>query len=322
MRKPLLKTVTTLMTAVLLLPPVLAHADDADDIVMLTNGDRVSGVVIAEDTQGVRIRLSDGSVRSLTPNEVLEVRHHGESNPFPVAPALTPDPAVGAARFPPLTTVPIIPIPPPSTLDSTPAPSPKKGVRKLEIGMRLGVAFPMGQFEGDGLGTSSTSLGDAFSAKLPILIEAGYDATPNLLLGVYAQYAFIIDKTGDGTACSPGISCSDHDIELGVQGQYHFAPGGPIDAWLGLGLGYEFESETVTMASESHDYGLAGPQFLKLQLGADLELGRITTVGPFLSWSLAEYTKSSGDGSTEDIPSKALHEWLTIGVKGTFKVGG
>lgn len=322
MPKPLLKTVTILMTAVLLLPPVITHADDADDVVVLTDGSHLSGVLVAEDSQGVRIRLADGSVHSLAPKEVLEVRRHGEPNPFLVAPDLTPDPATGTAVFPPVTAVPIIPIPPPSTVSSTPALAPKKGVRKFELGVRLGVAFPMGQFEGDGVGTSSTSLSDAFFAKFPVLIEAGYDATPKLMLGVYAQYALIIDKTGDGTACSAGTSCSDHDVELGVQGQYHFAPSEPIDAWLGIGLGYELESETVTMAGESHGYSLAGPQFLKLQVGADLKVGHVATIGPFLSFSLAEYTISSGDGSTEDIPATALHEWLSLGAKGTFKIGG
>jgi len=153
------------------------------------------------------------------------------------------------------------------------------------------------------------------------LIEAGYDVTPHVMLGFHVQYGIIVDKTGD-TACPSGVSCSDRDIELGIEGQYHFAPSRPLDAWLGLGLGYELERETLTVAGQSQDYSLEGPQYLKLQGGADFRVSGVMTVGPFLSFSLAEYTKATNNGQSSDIPSAALHEWLTLGVKGTFKIGG
>jgi hypothetical protein len=46
------------------------------------------------------------------------------------------------------------------------------------------------------------------------------------------------------------------------------------------------------------------------------------TVGPFLGFSVAEYVTETSEGISNSIPSKALHEWLSLGVKGTFKVGG
>jgi hypothetical protein len=263
----------------------------------------------------------DGSVRSLAPDEVREVLYHGQPNPLPVAPDLTPNPTTGTAVFPlPETPVRIVPVPPPPTpaeSAESPRPIPEKGVRKFEIGARLGVALPMGNFVADGSATSSTSLGDVFAVKIPILIEAGYDVTPHVMLGFHLQYGIIVDKTGN-TACPSGFSCSDHDVEIGIEGQYHFAPSRPLDAWLGLGLGYELERETLTLAGQSQDYSLDGPQFLKLQGGADVRVGRVMTVGPFISFSLSEYTKDTGN----DIAAPALHEWLSLGVKGTFKVGG
>ncbi len=321
MRQRVLKTIAALIAALPLLQPIAARADDASDVVVLTDGDRLSGVVIAEDSQGVRIRLSDGSVRSLAPNQILEVRYHGEPNPLPVVPDLTPDPRTGTAVFPtPQTSVPIIPIPSPAapdeTADESPEPARKKGVRKFERGVRLGVALPMGNFVADGTGTASTALSGVFAVKIPMLIEAGYDVTPHVMLGFHVQYGIIVDKSGD-SACPSESSCSDHDIELGIEGQYHFAPGRAIDAWVGLGLGYELEGETITLEGQSQNYSLGGPQFLKLQGGADLQVGRVMTVGPFMSFSLAEYTEETGG----DIAAPALHEWLSLGVKGTFKVG-
>jgi outer membrane protein W len=176
----------------------------------------------------------------------------------------------------------------------------------------------MGHFQASSA-LSASLLSDVFSYKLPILIEAGYDITPNLMLGIQAQYGFIVDKSA---ACGSGMPCSDHDLELGIQGQYHFAPHQTIDPWVGLGIGYEIESYTTAVLSETYSGTRQGPQLVKLQGGADFQLGRILTVGPFLAFSVAEYATETSEGISNSIPSKALHEWLSVGVKGTFKVGG
>jgi hypothetical protein len=178
----------------------------------------------------------------------------------------------------------------------------------------------MGHFATNPDGSSTAALSSVFDAKLPILLEFGYDLTSTWMIGISAQYGFIMDKKG---ACPAARSCSDHDVELGIQGQYHFAPGERTDAWVGLGLGYEIQSETDTDTVTDHvdHYTLEGPQFMKFQGGADFKLGNIMTLGPFMSFSLAEYNRISLNGVSNDITTTALHEWLSFGVKGTFKVG-
>jgi hypothetical protein len=176
----------------------------------------------------------------------------------------------------------------------------------------------MGHFQA-GNALSSSLLSNVFSYEIPILIDAGYDVTTNLILGIEAQYGFIADN---GTACGNGTPCSDHDLELGIHGQYHLAPNQGIDPWLSVGVGYEIDSYRTAALGETYSGTRQGPQFVKLRIGADFQLTRIMAIGPFLGVSIAEYTTETSEGITNNIPSKALHEWLSLGVKGTFKIGG
>lgn len=63
--------------------------------------------------------------------------------------------------------------------------------------------------------------------------------------------------------------------------------------------------------------------------GVDFRLDRVFGLGPFVDFSLGEYTGylfSPGeyssdeppDRSYQDIPEKALHEWLMLGIRGVF----
>jgi hypothetical protein len=330
------------LVAALLLLPSPARASDSDDVILLNNGGRVRGVVVEEDPQtGVRIKLLDGTIRTIKRADIREVRYHGEpaAPPTPVAappptPVAAPAPAPAAPTPTPTpepAPTPVAPLPPPAPFWPAPIPAPApapapawtpepapENHHKLELGARLGVAVPTGHFATNPDGSSTAALSDVYNAKIPILLEFGYDVTPNWVIGISAQYGFIIDKKG---ACSVPMSCSDHDLELGIQGQYHFAPDERTDAWLGLGIGYEVQSETDSFSDHVDHYTLEGPQFMKFQGGADFKLGRLMTLGPFMSFSLAEYNRMSVNGVSNDITATALHEWLSLGFKGTFKVG-
>jgi len=47
---------------------------------------------------------------------------------------------------------------------------------------------------------------------------------------------------------------------------------------------------------------------------------RLAEVGPFLSFSVGKYGSASAGGTSADIPMTAFHEWLQIGVRGTFNL--
>jgi outer membrane protein W len=188
--------------------------------------------------------------------------------------------------------------------------------KKFKLGLRLGYMIPAGKIDGDttfgGITIAGAKLSDQLSGGVPIQIDAGYMVTPNILVGLYGQYAFLFTKN-----CDPGASCSAHDVHLGVQAQYHIMPDQSVDPWLGLGVGYEWlvGSESGSVNGSATTTGL---ELLNLQGGADFQAASAFTVGPFLSLSLGQYSSVSSNGNSADITNKALHEWITVGAKGTF----
>ena len=212
------------------------------------------------------------------------------------------------------------------------------GDNHFQIGVRTGYSVFAGKiydpssicfagqcFSNDIFGTSHV-----VSGQVPLWLDAGYQITPNLMLGLYGQYGFV-------TLDSDCSGCSAHDIRFGIQAQYRFRPAGKLDPWLGLGVGYESlslhqgypEQQGFTQPVEptSADSTFRGWELANLQGGVDFRLGSAFTLGPFLSVSLDEFTHQSidynypgvanVDGSIYD---KAVHEWITLGVKGSFGI--
>jgi len=216
---------------------------------------------------------------------------------------------------------------------------------RFEIGVRLGYALPMGTDTGAGTtpdpsGLTTTyvdiPLSDEVSGKLPILVEVGYEVSPKIALGVFVQYGHQFVKSGGQFGCPTGSACSSHDIEIGIQAQYHFSLGQAVDPWLGLGVGYEFVSYSYSGSTTdpvtnmttpfNSDGTEKGPQYLRLQGGVDWSVGDSFSIGPVVSLSVGKYTGYTSSYTDQpnmsgDIPFPATHEWLTIGAKGTFRAG-
>lgn len=212
------------------------------------------------------------------------------------------------------------------------------GDGKFQVGLRTGYSIFAGKlyepavlvFGGMSLSGDPTGQNRAVSGQVPIWLDAGYQLTPNLMLGLYGQYGFVTLKSD-----CPG--CSAHDLRFGIQGQYRFLPTGSADPWVGLGVGYESLSlsQKVPSVTDSQGNGtplptaidgtFSGWEIANLQGGVDFRLVPAFTLGPFVSVSFDEFTHSSIDfhsstfpSSSGSIGSKALHEWITLGAKGTF----
>lgn len=176
---------------------------------------------------------------------------------------------------------------------------------KIKLGLRLGYALPMGDIAKD------AKMSDAVSGMVPIWLDLGYMVTPNIMVGLYAQYGFVMLSSDAKDACDAlKVDCSATNMRFGLQGQYHLSPGESMNPWVGLGIGYEILTNKVD--SESAD--TTGLEFANIQGGADFKVGDSMAVGPFVSFSIGQYSKSDG----EDIEEKAMHQWLTLGVKGTM----
>jgi hypothetical protein len=73
-----------------------------------------------------------------------------------------------------------------------------------------------------------------------------------------------------------------------------------------------------------------GFEFINLHGGLDFNLSPGFGLGPFLSFSVGQYssTSTSCSGSctgltaeSGDVADKAVHQWLLLGVRGTFVFG-
>jgi hypothetical protein len=206
----------------------------------------------------------------------------------------------------------------------------------FELGARLGYGIPLGKAD------DNSDLSDAISGMIPLQLDLGYRVSPAFSIGGYVMYGigFVgddISKTCDNADDVPGVSasCSARDVRLGVQAQFHFLPKKKLDPWLGAGLGYEWTtvSEDIAGGGREADFSLTakGFEFINLQGGLDFKVAPGVALGPFLSFSIGQYSSTSSSCSgnacaglttdSGDIDDKALHQWLLLGIRGTFVVG-
>lgn len=190
---------------------------------------------------------------------------------------------------------------------------------KIKVGLRLGYGLPMGDAAKD------APLSDGISGMIPIWLDLGYMVTPNIMVGLYAQYGLLMIKDADNPGdpgCPSGADCSGSDIRFGVQAQYHLSPGESMNPWFGLGIGYEMASTKAEAGGVEATTKYSGLEFANLQAGADFKMGDSLAVGPFVSFSLGQYSKAEVEtpaGKVDgDIEEKAMHQWLVLGVKGTM----
>jgi hypothetical protein len=213
----------------------------------------------------------------------------------------------------------------------------KKGALKdlkVALGLRAGYALPLGDF------AKGSPLDSNVSGGVPI----GFDAAlrlKNIELGLYASVLIGFAGKELEQDCA---DCSVFGLRVGAQANYHLLPDRFVDPWIGVGIGLEqltySESRTVQAITTSGDVVdieldrttdfRALPE-LSIQAGVDFGGGPIT-VGPFVSFSIAQYSEYEIEvkcrdfrcGETDlasrsgDIANTATHSWLTVGLRGTY----
>jgi hypothetical protein len=166
-----------------------------------------------------------------------------------------------------------------------------RSVSGLEIAFRTGLQIPLG-WE-----TQYTQLSD-LGLQWPLWVDLGY-RWDKVFLGASGQYAF-----APSTSVSNCTSC--FAVRTGFVAQLHPAGHSSVDPWIGLGFGYEWQHL-------SSSFTLHGWDFLRVGGGCDFRFLPGFSIGPFAEVSIGEFTHV---GSTE-LPFKALHYWLTLGLKVT-----
>ena len=206
----------------------------------------------------------------------------------------------------------------------------------LQLGVRFGYSF------GAGAVFSGLPVVDNSDGALPLIVDAGARVLPSLYIGAYGQYAPVFTKDAS-TACPAGFSCNAADWRFGLEVDLHFLPSARWDPYVGLGAGYEILHSSIEgpapVALPSGVMGVAqvnesennrGWEFGSVTLGADIRLNRHVGLGPFFTFTLAEFNVRSGESTmsaggvstTTTVPAvnSTLHELFIFGARGTFNM--
>ncbi|QSQ13836.1 porin family protein [Myxococcus landrumensis] len=191
------------------------------------------------------------------------------------------------------------------------------------LGLRAGLGVPFGKFTSAESATTSNKVSDSFSAAIPLQLEAGYFFNPNIYVGAYFQYGILTLKED----CPDGLDCSASQLRFGANVAYHFQATPKIDPWVGLGIGYEIASQSTSATVGNAEIDLTanvkGLEFVSGQGGVDFRITPSFSVGPYVTYTLGQYSSisiSGDDGNSEsddstDIEEKAMHSWLYGGVR-------
>jgi hypothetical protein len=310
-----------------------AHAQGGGDEVDLVDGTALHGK-ITQQVPGsyVVIQTSDGQVESVSWSQVRRVKASGAplpASPPPSQPLPAPPPPAPPPAAPVLTTV--TPAASAAAPDATPTATPiSHGEVRFEMGARLGYAFASGDYA-SGTSLTSVSTGEpGVSGGGAITLDLGTRISRYVYVGGFFSYALL------ATSCIPAdpgfqLSCDAHDIRGGIDAQVHVLPRGAVDPWFGFGLGHEWLNVSVTATGQGTGVAsqtLEGWNFGHFMLGVDMRLGKGVGLGPYLevtSGNFASTSMSVTGGSqtmsqSSDISNQSSHQWVTLGVRGTYEV--
>jgi hypothetical protein len=93
-----------------------------------------------------------------------------------------------------------------------------------------------------------------------------------------------------------------------------------VNPWVGYGIGLEASATVVRLPQGDATFGASGVELGHLMGGVDFRLPTGFGVGPFVDLGVGQYANlheesPGGRDQTFDIEQKALHGWLTLGVR-------
>ncbi len=188
------------------------------------------------------------------------------------------------------------------------------------LGARLGYAFGMGDAGANG---GTLHMSDWTKSQVPVQFDVLFKVVPTLAIGPYFSYGWAQTGGDLKDMCDfTGVDCSASIMRLGVEAMFTVPQPGPFKPWIAAGMGYEWSKVHVSAPGGSGDLKLSGWEFLNVQVGGDFKVTPLFRIGPFAQLSFAQYSKADATGDIvsgePDIPSKKIHEWFQIGVRGAF----
>ena len=180
--------------------------------------------------------------------------------------------------------------------------APAPSAAQISVGARLGVGVAAGDVGG------RLPMGDWVNGQIPLQLDVLYRATPRFRVGGYLSWGYGLP----GDVCDT-LDCSASVTRVGVEATYSFI-GGAFVPWIGAGIGYEWS----TVGDGSLEGTFTGFELLNLQGGGDFQVTRRLSAGPYAAFSMGQYDEVKLAGMTGPIADKKMHEWLTLGIRGSF----
>jgi hypothetical protein len=204
------------------------------------------------------------------------------------------------------------------------APARADGASGLSFALRAAYGVPLGS-AGDG-----AKLKDLTSGAVPIQVDAAWRFDSHWQAGAYYSWgpAFVAGAAKDALtaagASEVGASgCAQWEQRVGIQGLYAFDAWKGVSPWVGLGAGYEWTRYAYgKLGADDFSVGVRGFE-ASLQLGASYRLASGFSAGPFAAVSVGQYQSSvrrveNGGATTTEISDKGIHEWLQVGIRGSY----
>lgn len=181
------------------------------------------------------------------------------------------------------------------------------------LALRLAVAPAVGS------AAASVAMSDVLPVQFPLQLDALWRVGP-FSAGFYGSWG-----PGRAGRCGAGTTCSARDWRVGLEATWTFRTAGGVEPWVGLASGYEWaivdrtHGGTITTT-------LRGFEPAAIQGGVEWRLGRWLALGPYLLAGAGRYAVESVDtgfgSASEDVPNRALHAWIHVGVRGRLVLAG
>lgn len=208
----------------------------------------------------------------------------------------------------------------PSAL-AQPAPASTGGAPPAHTGFQLavrgGVSGPLGKLTGE----PDDSLSRSFRIQVPLTLDIGGKVSDHFFLGGYLGFGFGAAGSNFDDVCNTDlVTCGAGSLRLGALIQYHFRPAARVNPWAGYGIGLEASAVVAQLPQGDASFGASGWDFGRLMGGVDFRLPTGFGVGPYAELAVGRYSNlheesPGGRDQTFDIPQKAVHAWLTLGVR-------
>lgn len=203
---------------------------------------------------------------------------------------------------------------------------------EFELGFRTGYGVPFGKANG----TAEVDMNEGIAGQVPLWLDLGARLEERYYVGAYLAYGIGILGDTQEAQCDQAeaqfsgvdVSCSTHDWRFGAQFQYHIGEVQRPHGWLGVGVGYEVVGWSITATQGTQEatlsIGSGGWEFVNLQAGLDIPLTDKLALGPFATFTVAQYEDVSSDcsgsctgfqGPDGELEDKSIHNWLLFGVR-------